>query len=110
MKNVNFKITESAQFQIKDAIKWRTHNEGEQIARDKIKSTITDFQTQLKTFPECGKACQYFDAPEYREIVKGDYRFVYEIRQTDNNFDIYILIFCHVKMDYETLLKQSIYF
>ncbi|MCF6437276.1 type II toxin-antitoxin system RelE/ParE family toxin [Pseudoalteromonas sp. MMG022] len=106
MNNVNIQITAHAQNQIKDAIKWREHTEGVEIARDKIKSTIADFITQLETFPECGKACLYYDAPEFRELIKGDYRFVYEIHQTGNRFDIYILIFCHVKMDYQTLINQ----
>ncbi|AZZ97994.1 type II toxin-antitoxin system RelE/ParE family toxin [Pseudoalteromonas sp. R3] len=106
MKNVNIQITEHAQYHIKDAINWRAHTEGTDIARDKIKSTITDFKTQLETFPECGKACKYYEAPEFRELIKGDYRFVYEIRQTGDRFDIYVLIFCHVKMDYETLIRQ----
>ncbi|MCG7550611.1 type II toxin-antitoxin system RelE/ParE family toxin [Pseudoalteromonas sp. Of7M-16] len=107
MANVNIEITRHAQLQIKDAINWRSRRETDCAARDSIKSTIIAWKSQLETLPESGKACQYFDSPEFREIVKGNYRFVYEIRNTgEQQFNIYLLIFCHVRMDYQDLINQ----
>lgn len=110
MSNVTIEITEHAQRQIRDAIKWRSHHEDVDTARAKVKSTIVDWKDQLETFPECGKSCQYFDSDEFRELNHGDYRFVYEIRQEGKQFNIYLLIFCHEKMDYETLIRQFSHF
>ncbi|MBQ4813850.1 hypothetical protein A7985_22760 [Pseudoalteromonas luteoviolacea] len=106
MTTVRIEITQHAQLQIKDAIHWRSRRETQSEARDSIKSLIIAWQSQLETLPESGKACQYFDAPEFREIVKGNYRFIYEIRNTGKQFNIYLLIFCHVRMDYQDLIKQ----
>lgn len=110
MSNVTIEITEHAQRQIKDTIKWKAHHEAPDTARHSIKSTIVDWKELLETFPESGKACQYFDSDEFREIYIGDYRFVYEIRSEGKLFKIYLLIFCHEKMDYETLIRQFSHF
>lgn len=106
MTNVNIEITNAAQAYVKDAIKWKSRTEGKEIARDKVKSAISDWKAQLETLPESGKACEYYDSPEFRELIKGDYRFIYEIRKVGDQFNIYLLIFCHVRMDYQTLIKQ----
>lgn len=106
MNNVNIEITENAQLQIKDAIKYKAHHDGEALARDTIKSIVGSWIDQLEILPESGKSCPYYDAPEVRELIKDGYRFIYEIRQTDGDFDIYLMIFCHERMDYETLIHQ----
>lgn len=107
MVNVNIELTKNAQFQIKHAIKWRAKSQGESAARDAIKFTITDWRNQLLVMPECGRHCEHYDSSLFREIIKGDYRFIYELRKNGDSFSIYLLIFCHVKMDYQTLIQQS---
>lgn len=106
MKNVNIEITEYAQHLVKYAINWRSKSQGEDEATESIKSIIGDWKNQLLVMPESGKQCEYYDSPIFREMIKGDYRFIYEIRHDGNDYNIYLLIFCHVRMNYETLIKD----
>ncbi|MDK1290222.1 type II toxin-antitoxin system RelE/ParE family toxin [Pseudoalteromonas umbrosa] len=103
---VNIAITKHAQEQVKSAIRFRARSQGESIARDRVKAAITNWKVQLETMPESGKACAYFDDLQFREMIKGDYRLVYEIRKKEDTYNIYLLIFCHVRMNYETLIRQ----
>ncbi|TMP46614.1 MULTISPECIES: type II toxin-antitoxin system RelE/ParE family toxin [unclassified Pseudoalteromonas] len=106
MNNVNIEITEYAQDLVKDAIKWHAKSHGMSSARDTIKATIGDWKNQLLVLPESGKQCEYYDSPIFREMIKGDYRFIYEIRREGDTFNIYLLIFCHVRMNYKTLIDD----
>ena len=77
-------------------------------ARDLIKSLIRDFDNQLRLFPESGKKIDFVSIGEkYSELIKGDYRFLFKVKQdVDSNFRIDVLMICHQRMDYETLLRQ----
>lgn len=108
MLQVNIEITQTAQNHIKDALKWKTLTSGEDKARQVIKANINDWRNQLLVLPESGKPCQYFASDDFREMIKGDYRYVYEIEKTPEGFNIYLLIFCHVRMDYQTLLRNTV--
>lgn len=99
-------VSESAQEHIKKAIEWRSRISDESEARDLIKGTLFDWKNQMTVAPESGKACQYIDNPKIQECVKGQYRLVYEIVETNDCFQIILLIFCHTRQDFQTFLKM----
>lgn len=102
-----FSIKNTAQQQIKQAIRRLGKTGGEHTARDTIKGVMTDFQNQLTVLPESGKKCQYLDSDVFREMIKGQYRFVYRLEQQDGAFHVTVVMFCHTRMDYATLLNVS---
>ena len=99
-------VSESAQEQIKKAIEWRSRISDESESRDLIKGTPFDWKNKMTVAPESGKACQYIDNPKIQECIKGQYRLVYEIVEKNDCFHINLLIFCHTRQDYQTLLKM----
>jgi plasmid stabilization system protein ParE len=104
---VKFDITKEAQKHIKLAIKWLQKTSDVNTARDVIKGRINDFKTQLTSLPESGKECLYMDDDHYRELIKGQYRFIYKIESLGDSFEITIITFCHTKMNYQTILAQT---
>lgn len=106
--NTKFTITSTAQLQIKQAIRWLEKSTSEQKARETIKELITDFKNQLIVMPESGKKCQYLDLDNYREMIKGQYRFVYKLDKSGSIFSVTVIMFCHTRMDYATLLNVSV--
>ena len=104
---MKFLIEKRAQIDIKLAINWLSKRVSKEIARDRIKELIGDVKNQLLVHPYSGRKCQYIDNDKYREIIKGDYRTIYKIDEIGNDITIMIIVFCHVKMKYQTLLSQS---
>lgn len=103
-----FKITSTAQKQIKLAIRWLGKTATENTARDTIKQLMTDFKNQLTVLPESGKKCQYLNSDSFREMIKGQYRFVYRLDKHQDTFSVTVVMFCHTRMDYATLLNVSV--
>lgn len=103
---VKFNITQTAQKHIKLAIKWKAQNVSLERAKEVIKEALTNFKNQLTVLPNAGKKCLYLDLEYYREMTKGDYRMIYRVDRNDNIFIITLVMFCHVRMDYQTLLNQ----
>ncbi len=104
---VNFTVSTTAQAHIKLAIKWLRKTSLNETARDEIKGLIGDFKNQLTLMPESGKICEYINLDEYRELIKGQYRFIYKLEPTAKGFDITIITFCHTRMHFQTLLAQT---
>ena len=102
-----FEITNTAQQQIKQAIRWLGKTRSENTARDTIKGLMIDFQNQLTVLPESGKKCPYLDSDSFREMIKGQYRFVYRLNKDHDVFSVTVVLFCHTRMDYATLLNLS---
>ena len=73
------------------------------IAYKKIKQSIQ----QLKTFPESGavlKEVQHLNLIQYRQVLAGTNRIIYEIRKTN----VYIHIICDVRKSMSTLLARRL--
>ena len=104
---MKFLVEERAQIDIKLAINWLSKKISKEVAREKIKELIVDVKNQLIVHPYSGKHCQYTSNEKYREIIKGDYRTIYTIDKVQDEINIIIIVFCHVKMNYTTLLSQS---
>lgn len=104
--SVQFVITATAQKHIKLAIKWKAKTVDEKRAQALITEALTNFKHQLVTLPNSGKKCLYLDMDQFREMTKGDYRLIYQIDQTDKHLIITLVLFSHVRMDYQTLLNQ----
>jgi plasmid stabilization system protein ParE len=100
-------VTKQAQLHIKNAIEWKAKNTDKEQAKEHVKSVITDWKNQMLVAPESGKVCQYLVSDAIRESIKGDYRLTYEIENRNGELKIYLLIFCHTKMDYQTLLRNE---
>ena len=106
--SVHFRITQTAQTYIKLAIKWLSKTSNAENSREEIKGLISDFKNQVSLFPGSGKPCQYFNIDNYREIVKGNYRFIYKVETTkEEDQTITLIMFCHTRMDYQTLLSHT---
>ena len=104
-KKTIIEITDSAQEEIKAAIGWRSRNSSEDEARNHIKGVLSDWKNQMLVAPESGGAVRYLDNPRIREVIKGNYRMVYQVEESDDCFKVYLLIFCSTRQDYQTLLK-----
>jgi len=105
---VTFDITNTAQEQIKQAIRWLDKTVSKDTARDTIKELMMNFKNQLSEMPESGKKCQYLNSDSIREMVKGQYRFVYRLDINKDSFNVTLIMFCHTRMDYATLLNVSL--
>ena len=105
--SINFKIAAIAQKHVKSAIKWKSQNVTEARAKQVVKQALNDFKTQLLTAPKSGKLCQYIDLDIYREMTKGEYRIVYRLDEYQSHIDVVVMMFCHVRMNYQVLLKQN---
>jgi len=90
------------------AIDWKSKTVGTEAARDSIKSLIRDFDNQVRLFPDSGKSIDIAPIGErYSELIKGDYRFVFKTEADINGKkSIYVLMFCHQRMNFETLMRQ----
>lgn len=51
----------------------------------------------------------YVDNPRIREVIKGNYRLIYQVDELDDCFKLVLLIFCSTRQDYQTLLKLVVY-
>ncbi len=106
--NVGITISENAQHQVKQTIAWNSKTQEKSAVRDKIKSTINSWKDKITTFPHAGVQCKYLDDPAFQEMLQGDYRFVYEVTElAADEVEIDLHIFCHQRMDYQTLLKRA---
>ncbi|MEL4243361.1 MULTISPECIES: type II toxin-antitoxin system RelE/ParE family toxin [Shewanella] len=92
----------------KVAINWKSKLIGKSEARDEIKSLLQDIDNQLRLFPESGRTIEFVPiGVHYLELLKGDYRAVYKIdKQPSGKLTLYLLMFCHQRMDYQTLMRQ----
>lgn len=90
------------------AITWKSKLIGKLAARDAIKGLLQDIDNQLRLFPESGKKIEFVSiGVHYLELLKGDYRAVYKIdKQPSGKLTLYLLMFCHQRMDYQTLMRQ----
>ncbi|TMP23793.1 type II toxin-antitoxin system RelE/ParE family toxin [Pseudoalteromonas ruthenica] len=100
-------LTEQAQQHIREAIKFHAYSHDGETTRDAIKESIQDWRNQVITMPLSGRPCQYIDSPQFREMIKGNYRFIYEVRPgTGDSNTVLLLIFCHQRMDYQTIIAN----
>jgi plasmid stabilization system protein ParE len=104
--SVKFNITKTAQKHIKLAVQWKEKNVAAQRAKTVVKEALTNFKNQLATSPRSGKKCQYLNLDHYKEMIKDDYRMIYRVDQSGDSFVMTLVMFCHVRMDYQTLLNQ----
>lgn len=104
-KKIIIQISNNAQKQVKKAIEWNSVKIGNNNAKIVVKSAISDWQNQMQVAPESGTPTQYIDNQRIRECIKGDYRLTYEIIEENDCFKITLLIFCHTRQDYQSLLK-----
>jgi len=106
---VSIVISASAQTQIKNIINWSSLHQPVERVREKVKAAILQWKEQVEQFPLSGTRCRYLDDVSYQEMIKDDYRFIYEINQTETKHCfVYLHIFCHQKMDYKTLIETSL--
>ncbi|CAH9066916.1 hypothetical protein PSECIP111951_03998 [Pseudoalteromonas holothuriae] len=106
---VNIVISASAQAQIRNVIEWSSRHQPVERVKEKIKTVILQWKKQIEKFPQSGIRCQYLEDLSYQEMLKDDYRFIYEINQTDTEHCfVYLHIFCHQRMDYKTLIETSL--
>tara|TARA_R110002012_G_C11647067_1_gene611113 strand:- start:838 stop:1182 length:345 start_codon:yes stop_codon:yes gene_type:complete len=104
---MKFSIEDKAKNDINLAINWLSKSTSREVARSKIKETVYDVKNQLIAHPYSGKKCKYLPIEKYREIIKGNYRTVYKVEEYGDVLHVIIILFCHVKMEYKTLLSQS---
>lgn len=107
MDVVNIEITQAAKNHIQEALKWKMAVLGEREAKEQIKENINNWRNQLLVAPQSGKLCKYYPSRHFREMVKGDYRYEYEVEKNAQGDTLSLLIFCHVRMDYQTLLRNT---
>lgn len=107
-KALEILYTEAFKADVKVAINWRSKVIGLAEARDLIKGLLRDIDNQIRLFPESGSQIDFVPiGVHYLALLKGDYRAVYKI-DTDSSgkMTIYLLMFCHQRMDYQTLMRQ----
>jgi len=104
---MKFLIEDNAQVDIKLAINWLSKKMPLDKAKLKIIETINDIKNQLMAHPNSGKKCQFDFGDKYREIIKNDYRTIYKLDESNNSTVITIILFCHTRMNFTTLLSQS---
>ncbi|WP_345880366.1 type II toxin-antitoxin system RelE/ParE family toxin [Shewanella algae] len=94
------------------AQQWKAKAIGDSGARDLIKAVISDFSNQVRLFPDSGAPDKLINSlnlgERYRVLLKGEYKFLYKLSESDDKILIDVLIFCHQRMDYNTLLKQRL--
>ena len=99
-------VAPAAEQDIKVAIEWRGKVTTQEEAKAHIKEVLGDFSNQVKLYPESGRPSRFLPDSDYREAVKGNYLFLYELIQHKDKTVITILAFCHQRMDFKTLLSQ----
>lgn len=105
---VGITISENAQHQVKQTIAWNSKIQEKSVVRDHIKSTIRAWKEKVGTFPHSGVQCKYIDDPAFQQMLQGDYRLVYELTELESGvIEIDLHIFCHQRMDYQTLLSRD---
>ncbi|OUR60593.1 hypothetical protein A9Q74_12685 [Colwellia sp. 39_35_sub15_T18] len=102
---MKFLIEENAKIDIKLAISWLSKKIPPDKAKKRVIEIINDVKNQLIVHPNSGTKCQFDFADKYREIIKNDYRTIYKIDKVNN--EITIILFCHTRMNFQTLLSQS---
>jgi len=102
---MKFLIEDNAKIDIKLAINWLAKKIPTDKAKSIVISTIQDVKNQLIVHPDSGTRCQFDFEGKYREIIKNDYRTIYKIDKI--NKEITIILFCHNRMNFQTLLSQS---
>lgn len=102
---MKFLIEENAKIDIKLAINWLAKKTSPIAARTKILTIINDVKNQLIVHPNSGTKCQFDFKGKYREIIKNDYRTIYKLNKSKG--EIIIILFCHTRMNFQTLLSQS---
>lgn len=102
---MKFLIEANAQADIKLAIDWLAKKVTLERAKSIVISTIQEVKQQLITHPDSGTRCEFDFNGKYREIIKNNYRTIYKIDKTHNT--VTIILFCHTRMNFQTLLSQS---
>jgi plasmid stabilization system protein ParE len=107
-KALEILYTETFKADVKVAINWKSRSQSTDQARDLIKVLLQDFDNQIRLFPGSGKKIDLIAMSDsYSEMIKGDYRFVYKTdKDQSGGVCIYVLMFCHQRMDFETLVRQ----
>ncbi len=104
--NVQVNVAPLAENDFRVAIDWRSRTTSATEAKSHIKTVLSDFRNQITLFPESGRPSRFLPDSDFREAVKGDYLFLYEISTNDIATTITILAFSHQRMDFKTLLHQ----
>lgn len=102
---MNFLIEDNAKIDIKLAIGWLAKEIDKEKAKSIVISTIQDVKNQLIIHPNSGTKCQFDLTGKYREIIKNNYRTIYKVDKKRKT--ITIILFCHTRMNFQTLLSQS---
>jgi len=102
---MKFLIEDNAKIDIKLAINWLAKKIPNDKAKSMVISTIQDIKNQLIVHPNSGTKCQFDLNTKYREIIKNNYRTIYKVDK--NKQEIIIILFCHTRMNFQTLLSQS---
>jgi len=102
---MKFLIEDNAKIDIKLAINWLAKKIPTDRAKSIVISTIQDVRNQLIVHPNSGTKCQFDLTDKYREIIKNDYRIIYKVDKKKQ--EIIIILFCHTRMNFQTLLSQS---
>ena len=105
--SVLVQVAPQAENDIQVAIEWRSKATNLNESKQHIKSVLGDFSNQFTLYPESGRPSRFLPDSDFREAIKGDYLFLYELIKTeDNTVVITILAFCHQRMDFKTLLSH----
>lgn len=102
---MKFLIEDNAKIDIKLAINWLAKKIPIERAKSIVITTVQDVKNQLIVHPHSGTTCQFDFKDKYREIIKNDYRTIYKLDETKQ--EIIIILFCHTRMNFQTLLSQS---
>ena len=104
--NVFVQVAPLAENDIKVAIEWRSKTTNLEESKQHIKDVLGDFRNQIMLNPESGRPSRFLPDSDFREAVKGNYLFLYELTHTGDKTIVTILAFCHQRMDFRTLLTQ----
>lgn len=102
---MKFLIEQNAQLDIKLAIDWLAKKASIERAKSMVISTVQEVKKQLVAHPDSGTKCEFDFDGKYREIIKNNYRTIYKVDKA--NKTITIILFCHTRMNFQTLLSQS---
>lgn len=95
------KITNNAKQDLTSAIKFK---EDKVKARDTVKGVLSLWSEGVKDNPEMSKKLELLPTSPYRESIRDGYRLIY--RYDKKQKFIYLVCFCSVRMDLETLLRN----
>lgn len=104
---MKFLIEENAKIDIKLAISWLSKKLPADEAKKRVIETIHDVKNQLMAHPNSGKKCLFDFENKYREIIKNNYRTIYKVNKSNQETEIIVIVFCHTRMNFQTLLSQS---